>query len=123
MAPACGCTPQTPTALAANVGICAGTPIPNPTFTAFVGANTTVDWYNAATGGMLLQANSLTFTPSSAGTYYIQAKSTAPGCNNQVNPERVPVTLTISPQPVFAVEAKDPACQTSTALNDGGKYG
>lgn len=119
VAPACGCTPQTPTALAANVGICEGSPIPSPTFTAFVGTNTTVDWYNASTGGMVLQANSLTFTAPAAGTYYLQAKSTAPGCNNQVNPERVAVTLVISPKPVFKVEAKDATCQGSTIQNDG----
>lgn len=119
-APNCGCTPATPSALAANVGICVGTSIPTPTFTAIVGENTTVDWYDAANGGTLLQANSLTFTATAAGTYYIQAKSTAQGCNNQVNPVRVPVTLTISPKPTFLVEAKDPTCQGSTPLNDGG---
>lgn len=119
-APNCGCTPETPTALAANVGICAGDPIPNPNFTAIVGANTTVDWYSAASGGSLLASNTLTFTATGAGTFYIQAKSTLQGCNDQVNPTRVPVTLTISPKPIFAVEAKDPACQGATALNDGG---
>jgi len=120
VAPICGCTPEIPSVLAANVGICSGDPIPTPTFTAIVGPNTTVDWYSAASGGMLLASNTLTFTALAAGTYYIQAKSTLQGCNDQVNPTRVPVTLTISPKPVFAVEAKDPACQGATALNDGG---
>ncbi len=119
-APNCGCTPETPSALAANVGICAGDPIPNPTFTAIVGANTTVDWYSAESGGTLLASNTLTFTATAAGTFYIQAKSTLQGCNDQVNSTRVPVTLTISPKPIFTVEAKDPMCQGATALNDGG---
>jgi choice-of-anchor A domain-containing protein/uncharacterized repeat protein (TIGR01451 family) len=118
-APNCGCTPETPSALAANVGICEGASIPVPTFTAIVGTNTTVDWYDAATGGNLLQANSLTFTATAAGTYYLQAKSTAQGCNSQVNPTRLPVTLSVSPKPTFAVTAKDPTCQGITSLNNG----
>ncbi|MFN8345780.1 MAG: collagen-binding domain-containing protein [Spirosomataceae bacterium] len=119
-APNCGCTPELPSALAANVGICAGDPIPTPTFTALVGANTAVDWYSASSGGTLLASNTLTFTAPAAGTYYLQAKSTAQGCNGQINPVRIPVTLTISPKPAFTAEAKDPTCQGGTALNDGG---
>ena len=119
MAPSCGCAPQTPMAVAANVGICEGDPIPNPTFTALVGANTTVDWYAAATGGSPITTNSLTFTATAAGTFYLQAKTTLEGCNGEVNPVRVPVTLAINPKPVFALEAKDPTCQASTSQNDG----
>jgi choice-of-anchor A domain-containing protein/uncharacterized repeat protein (TIGR01451 family) len=118
-APNCGCTPNAPVALAANVGICEGSPIPTPTFTAIVGPNTTVDWYSASTGGALLQANSLTFTPTAAGTFYLQAKSTAQGCANEVNPVRVPVTLSVSPKPSFNVTATNASCQGSTPQNNG----
>jgi|GEM_PF-1708362 len=119
IAPNCACIPITPTALAANVGICEGGTIPIPTFTALVGANTTVDWYSAATGGTLLASNTLSFSVTTAGTYYMQAKSTAVGCNNEVNAVRVPVTLAISPKPVFGLQAQDPTCQGGTALNNG----
>ena len=119
MAPSCGCAPANPMAVAANVGICQGDPIPTPTFTALVGANTTVDWYAAATGGSAIASNTLTFTAPAAGTYYLQAKSTLEGCNGEVNPTRVPVTLSVNPKPVFELEAKDPTCQTSVSQNDG----
>lgn len=119
IAPNCACIPTTPTALAANVGICEGVSIPTPTFTALVGENTTVDWYSAATGGTLLASNTLTFSVTTVGTYYMQAKSTASGCNNEVNGVRIPVTLAISPKPTFTVQAQNPTCQGGTALNNG----
>lgn len=118
-APDCGCTPETPLALAANVGICADASIPNPTFTAIVGANTTVDWYDAPIGGNLLASNTLAYTAPAAGTYYVQARSTAQGCNGEINAVRLPVVLSISPKPVFSVQAQDPTCQGSTPQNNG----
>ena len=119
LAPGCGCTPVTPTALAANVGICEGATPPDPTFTAIVGSNTTVDWYANATGGTPLKSNSLTFTATAPGTYYIQAKSTDQSCNGEVNTTRVPVTLAVNPKPVFKIVATDPTCDGKTALNNG----
>lgn len=47
-----------------------------------VGSNMGVNWYSAATNGTLLQSNSLTFTPSSAGTYYAESFNTTTGCRS-----------------------------------------
>ncbi len=39
-----------------------------------------VDWYDAPFGGTLLQENSLTYSPSSPGTYYAAARSALGNC-------------------------------------------
>lgn len=53
-----------------------------------------VNWYDAATGGNLLLANSTTFTPTVAGTYYAEGVSGAINCTS---PSRTAVTFTILP--------------------------
>jgi hypothetical protein len=62
-APDCNCPPiAAPTINPATATICAGAPI--PAFTASVPAGLTVIWYDAATGGTVLLANNLSFTPT-----------------------------------------------------------
>ncbi|HMQ49653.1 MAG TPA: hypothetical protein PKA00_19325, partial [Saprospiraceae bacterium] len=94
-APSCLCPNVNPPTSQGNQTICADENIPalvvtvsNPTHT--------VDWYDAAGGGNLLLANSLSYTPTVAGTYYAEARSTVSGC---VSDSRTPVTLTINPLP------------------------
>lgn len=53
-----------------------------------------VNWYDAATGGNLLLADSTTFTPTVAGTYYAEGVSGAINCTS---PSRTAVTFTILP--------------------------
>jgi hypothetical protein len=74
--------------------ICAGTAI--PAFTASVPAGLTVIWYDAATGGTVLLANSLSFTPTMAGTYFAEAFDPVTGCRSAT---RTQATLTINPDP------------------------
>ena len=57
----------------------------------------TVNWYDAAIGGNLLQENSTTFLPLQEGTYYAQAISINGDCQS-VN--RTPVTITYASQPL-----------------------
>ncbi|WP_210488358.1 YDG domain-containing protein [Rufibacter aurantiacus] len=68
----------------------------NPNFTATVPSGQTINWYNASTGGTLLAANSVSYTPSekAAGTYkyYAEARSGS-GCPSATRTE---VTLTIA---------------------------
>ncbi len=56
----------------------------------------TVNWYDTATGGMVLAENTANYTPDSAGTYYAQSES---GTINCPSPTRTAVTLTIIPTP------------------------
>lgn len=51
---------------------CKGGPVPTLSVTVPVGQ--TADWYSAATGGVLLLAGSLTYTPAAPGTYWAQAR-------------------------------------------------
>lgn len=66
------------------------------TLSATVEAGHTIDWYDDATSGNLLQSDALTFTTPSISqttTYYAQARNTALGC---ISPNRTAVTATIS---------------------------
>ncbi|MCG8327749.1 MAG: carboxypeptidase regulatory-like domain-containing protein, partial [Chitinophagales bacterium] len=76
--------------------ICQSEAIPTLSVT-LTEAQTTVDWYDAPSGGNLLLANSLTYTPTAAGTYYAEARRTNFG--SCVSDSRTPVTLTINPLP------------------------
>ncbi|WP_225036125.1 gliding motility-associated C-terminal domain-containing protein [Winogradskyella sp. SM1960] len=42
--------------------------------------NTEVNWYDSAAGGVLLQANSLSYTATALGTYYAEAVDLTTGC-------------------------------------------
>jgi len=44
------------------------------------GGTQTIDWYDASSGGNILQSNSLTYQPTAAGTYYAEARNTSTGC-------------------------------------------
>ncbi|WP_437373710.1 FG-GAP-like repeat-containing protein [Maribacter litoralis] len=44
------------------------------------GGTVTIDWYDASSGGNLLESGSLTYQPSAAGTYYAEARNNATGC-------------------------------------------
>jgi hypothetical protein len=88
-APNCNCPPTAaPTIAVPTDTICAGTAI--PAFTASVPAGLTVIWYDAATGGTVLLTNSLSFTPTMAGTYFAEAFDPVTGCRSAT---RTPVVL------------------------------
>lgn len=95
-APECNCPNINAPVSNGPVSICAGDVIPPLTVT--VGANQTVDWYNASTGGTLLLAGSTSFTPTVAGTYYAETRDISTGC---LSDTRTSLTLTISPVPVL----------------------
>src|SRR3546814_736973 len=89
-----------------------------PTITATAAANTTLTWFAAATGGTALGTGN-TFTPSApltaTTTYYIEVSRDGVNC---VNPERVPVTVTVSPGATAADIVADNAtiCESGTAM-------
>lgn len=77
--------------------ICEDEMIPN--LSATVGADETVDWYDAPIGGTLLLEDSNTFTPTEAGTYYAEARNTINNCISA----RTAIELTINPLPTIAM--------------------
>lgn len=109
-------TPVAPTALGAT--ICAGS---TATLTATAPGGT-YEWYNAASGGTLLQTGASYTTPALAAstTYYVQ--TTSAGCTSP----RTAVTVTVNPIPAAPTVAPVGICTgntaTLTATAPGGTY-
>jgi gliding motility-associated-like protein len=95
-APDCNCPDLNEPVSDGDAAICDGDPIPD--LSVSVGPGETVDWYNAATGGTLLLADSTVFTPTGAGTFYAETREINSGC---VSDMRTAVTLTIDPLPTL----------------------
>ncbi|TAF22711.1 MAG: hypothetical protein EAZ70_13675, partial [Runella slithyformis] len=95
--PNCTCPVVNPP-VGPNRAICVGQPIPALTVT--VGAGETVDWYSAPTGGSLLAATTLSYTPVGAGTFYAETRNIADGCKSST---RTAVSLTVSPLPTLSL--------------------
>jgi gliding motility-associated-like protein len=91
--------------------ICSNAIIPSLSVTPQAG--TGVNWYSAATGGTLLQANSISYTPTAAGTYYAETYNLATNC---LGGTRTPVVLTIIPLPDAAIAGTTPICSGTTAV-------
>jgi gliding motility-associated-like protein len=108
--------PVAPTA--ASVSICAGS---TATLTATAPGGT-YQWYNAPTGGTLLQTGATYVTPvlSTTTTYYVQ--TTSLGCTSP----RTIVTVTVNPTPVAPTAPGTTICAgstaTLTATAPGGTY-
>jgi len=102
---------------AGNKIICSDQTIPALTVTA--GTLITADWYSASSGGTLLQAGSLSYTPTAAGTYYAEARHSVTGCKSS---SRTAVILTINPKPTAAITGADFVCtgQSITLTATGG---
>lgn len=94
-----------------NVEICSTDPFPALSVSA--NATSGVNWYDAATGGNLLQANSSTFTPTAAGIYYAETYDLTTNCLSAV---RIPVTLTIVPLATATISATTPICSGNSTL-------
>ncbi|RAR46666.1 T9SS type B sorting domain-containing protein [Flavobacterium lacus] len=99
-----------------NVEICQNDPFPPLS----VSANTTsgVNWYDALTGGNLLQSNTTSFTPAAAGTFYTETYDLNSNC---LSTTRTPVTLSIVPLPTATISGITSICAgNSTVINFNG---
>ena len=100
-----------PTSTGTNGAIC-GTGTVNIAATPSAGA--TIDWYDAATGGTLLQGSSTSFTtPSISATtiYHAEARNTTTGC---ISVTRTAVTATINAVPAAPAGTDNARCGTGT---------
>lgn len=91
--------------------ICSNQAIPALSVTPAPG--TSINWYDAATGGNLVQANSSSFTPTTPGTYYAEAYNPGSSC---INSSRTPVSLTIVSQPTATISGATSICTGNTAV-------
>ncbi|MBP5259090.1 MAG: hypothetical protein J6Z12_00420, partial [Paludibacteraceae bacterium] len=76
-APDCTCPPVDVPVSGGDKSYCGGD---YPTLSVTVNAGETADWYDAAAGGTLLQAGSLTYIPAQAGEFYAEARNVTTGC-------------------------------------------
>ncbi|MEN9699760.1 MAG: hypothetical protein RLZZ301_958 [Bacteroidota bacterium] len=94
--------------------------------TASVGANETVDWYSAATGGSALTSGSTSFTTpsiSTTTTYYAEARNTNSGC---LSSSRTAVIATVNPLSVggtATASASNNCTGASTTISLSGNTG
>jgi len=69
--------PNAPVSGGNQTGCAGGSILP---LTATVGAGETVDWYDASTGGTLLLASNTSYSTSTSGSYFAEARNTTTGC-------------------------------------------
>lgn len=105
-------TPTTPTAVVAASTHC-GEQIPT---VQVAGEGSTLRWYNAPTGGVLLQTGGNTFqSPISASTVlYVERVSANGAC---ASPTRLALTVTVNPgppKPIITPSTVDPICAGAT---------
>ena len=67
----------------------------------------TVDWYDAVTGGNLLQSGNETYLPTATGTYYAEARKSDSDCVSSI---RTAATVLAHPALTCLVIPSDPAC-------------
>lgn len=96
--------------------ICSNTAIPPLT----VSVNTTsgVNWYDSLTGGNLILANNVSYTPTSAGTYYAEAYDLNTTCTSN---SRTPVNLTVLSLPSVSISSVNTVyCGDAATINFDG---
>ena len=101
-APNCSCPVIEAPMSGGDKTYCEGGPV--PLINASVRAGETVDWYSESSGGVLLLAGSLTYTPAAAGTYYALARNSVTNC---VSSSRTAVTITANPLPAATLASSD----------------
>lgn len=109
MAPACNCPDIEVPVSDGDIAICEGETIPALSVTTGVGL--TADWYDAATGGTLLASDTLSFTPTGSGTFFVEARDTVTSC---VSSTRTEISLTINPLPAILDSQTDCAADLNS---------
>lgn len=92
-----------------NTGYCSGNSV--STITATVNSGETVDWFAASTGGTALLSGNTSYTPSSSGTYYAEARNTTSGC---VSSSRTAITITEYQVTAGAIGSAQTICSGET---------
>jgi hypothetical protein len=130
-APNCSCPVVNAPISGGNGTYCSGDTV--PTINVNVGAGETADWYNAATGGTLLQTGSTSYAPSGPGLFYAEARNLVTGCrsNSRVGitvTEDIPATASMGPDQrvlagndaVFSITASNADTFQWQVSTDGG---
>ncbi len=113
--PMCTCPPVDAPINPIPAEICEGEA--TPTICVSVGANETVFWYDAPTGGNILLESSLCYTPPGiltpgVYTYYAAAMNVIDDCFSDT---RTPVTITVYPNPLINLDIPS-VCEGETIV-------
>jgi gliding motility-associated-like protein len=96
--------------------ICSNTSM--PPLTVSTNATTGVNWYDAPTGGNLLVTNNVSYTPTSAGTYYAEAYDLNTNCTSS---SRTPVSLKVLSLPSVSISSANSVyCGDAATINFNG---
>jgi hypothetical protein len=71
-----------------------------PTLTVTVASGLTADWYNTASGGTKITSG-LSYTPTAAGAYFVEAINTSTNCKSAT---RLEIKLIENPKPTVSVQ-------------------
>lgn len=99
-----------------DMTICTNTALPPLT----VSVNTTsgVNWYDSPSGGNMLLANNVAYTPASAGTYYAEAYDINTNCTSN---SRTPVSLKVLSLPSVSISSVNSVyCGDTATINFDG---
>lgn len=89
-----------------------------PPLTLVSSAGTGVNWYDAATGGNLLLANSTSYTPTIGGKYYAEGYDLNTGCTSN---SRTAVSLTVLGLPTVSISSVSSVyCGDAAVINFNG---
>ncbi|WP_276165815.1 FG-GAP-like repeat-containing protein [Zobellia alginiliquefaciens] len=110
-APNCVCPVVDPPTNDGDKEYCQGDTVPEISASTN-GGTRTIDWYDASSGGNLLQSNSLTYQPTAAGTYYAEARNTSTGC---VSGTRTAVSVTENTPPLANAGPNQTMCDSDSA--------
>lgn len=106
--PTCPCPVINDPVTTQNITICPSDPV--PTLNVTVAPGQTADWYDQASGGNLLAGNTLSFTPPSTGTFYVEARDPVNDCVSN----RISVTINTSPAPTYTIQGTSCAADLLT---------
>ena len=106
--PDCSCEPIEVAVPVSNGDViyCANEPIPMISVTIEDGQ--TANWYNVPNGGTPIATNTNVFTPTAAGTYYVEAIDLVTACPSD---SRTPITVTEQEIPSFSIVDEGNACR------------
>ena len=108
-APDCSCGVIAAPVSGGNREYCSGSSI--PAITASVLTGETVDWYGDASGGIALLTGNTSFTPTSAGTYYAEARNTTTNCKSST---RTAISVTVNALPTPVITGSGTVCSGVT---------
>jgi hypothetical protein len=110
----CQCLGIAPIVIPESQNVCFGDTL--KTLTGYVDAGITVNWYDQNSN--LLKANSLTFKPTGAGTFYAEAVVVATGCKSNV---KIPSTTAIAALPTFKAITSKGTCSGNNVVSADAK--